>query len=407
MNSRKDEIKLLILTYILCIALFGNLAILTDPIDKKAIYMGVIVGIVVLISHFVIRKFYPKGDKFLLIFSSILSIIGIAIIYRLKADEGVKQIIWFVLGIIVYCIFVILVPNINMVAKYKYVFLAGVLILMPLAPIFGRESYGAKNWVYIGPAGFQPSEFGKLLLVFYLAAEFLNYKLEDNWKDHIKTLIIPTVVSMFSIGCLVLQRDLGSALIFFGVIIVMLYVGTTKKKYVAISLGLFSCGALVSYKLFSHVQARVQIWLDPFGDPDGKGYQIVQGLYAISSGGMFGSGLGRGYAGTFVPVCTSDYVYAAICEEFGMIFGIGVMLLFFLLFYRGIRGAFITKNRFSQLVAVGLSSMIAFQTLVIIGGIFTVIPLTGITLPFVSYGGSSMLTIFFALAVLQKVSEEA
>ena len=134
---------------------------------------------------------------------------------------------------------------------------------------------------------------------------------------------------------------------------------------------------------------------------------MVDDETATVKGGMFGTGLGRGYTADFVPVCTSDYVYAAICEEFGMIFGIGVMLLFFLLFYRGIRGAFITKNRFSQLVAVGLSCMIAFQTLVIIGGIFAVIPLTGITLPFVSYGGSSMLTIFFALGVLQKVSEEA
>lgn len=407
MSSRKDEIKLLILTYALCAALFGNLAVLTDPIDKKAIYMGIIIGIVVLISHFVVRKFYPKGDKFLLIFSSILSIIGIAMIYRLKPDEGEKQIVWFIAGIVVYIVFIIAVPNINMVAKYKYVFLAGVIVLMPLAFIFGRESYGAKNWVYLGPMSFQPSEFGKILLVFYLAAEFLNYKLEDDGKTHIKMLIAPALVSMYSIGCLVLQRDLGSALIFFGVIIVMLYVGTTKKKYVAISLGLFAMGSVVAYKLFSHIQLRVQIWLNPWGDPADKGYQLVQGLYAISSGGMLGSGLGRGYTKDFVPVCTSDYVYAAICEEFGMIFGIGVMLLFFLLFYRGIRGAFITKNRFSQLVAVGLSSMIAFQTLVIIGGIFAVIPLTGITLPFVSYGGSSMLTIFFALAVLQKVSEEA
>lgn len=407
MSSRKDEIKLLILTYVLCAALFGNLAILSDPIDKKAVYMGVIICIVVLISHFVIRKFYPKGDKFLLIFSSILSIIGIAIIYRLKPDEGTKQIIWFIAGIIIYSVFVIVVPNINGLVKYKYIFLAGVIVLMPLAALFGKESYGAKNWVYIGPVGFQPSEFGKILLVFYLAAELINYKLEDSGKEHIKKLVIPAAVAMYAIGFLVIQRDLGSALIFFGVIVAMLYVGTTKKKYVFISLGLFSVGAVISYKLFSHVQQRVAIWLDPWADAADKGYQIVQGLYAISSGGMFGTGLGRGYTADFVPVCTSDYVYAAICEEFGMIFGIGVMLLFFLLFYRGIRGAFITKNRFSQLVAVGLSCMIAFQTLVIIGGIFAVIPLTGITLPFVSYGGSSMLTIFFALGVLQKVSEEA
>ena len=406
MRSRRDEIILLIITYVLCIGLFTNLAVLKDPIDVTAIKMCGILCFVVFISHFVVRKFYPQGDKFLLIFSSILSIIGIAIIYRLKPDEGYKQIVWFILGIIVYILVVVLFPQMTKLAKFKNIFLIAVIVLMPIAVIFGRESWGATNWVYIGGFGFQPSEFGKIILVFYLAAELIDFDSTKKGIDNLKTLIKPAIVVMYSLGCLVLQTDLGSALIFFGVTVAMLYVGTSKKKYVVACLGLFSVGACVAYQLFSHIRKRVQIWRDPWGDPDNTGFQIVQGLYAIASGGMLGSGLGQGYTKDFVPVCTSDYVFAAICEEFGMIFGIGIMILFFLLFYRGIRSAFISREKFSQLVAVGLSSIIAFQTLVIIGGIFAIIPLTGITLPFVSYGGSSMLTTFFALGILQKVSEE-
>lgn len=406
MRSRKDEIILLIITYVLCIGLFTNLAVLKDPIDVTAIKMCGVLCFVVFISHFVVRKFYPQGDKFLLIFSSILSIIGIAIIYRLKPDEGYKQIVWFILGIIVYILVVVLFPQMTKIAKFKNILLIAVIVLMPIAVIFGKESWGATNWVYIGGFGFQPSEFGKIILVFYLAAELIDFDSTKKGIDNLKTLIKPALVVMYSLGCLVLQTDLGSALIFFGVTVAMLYVGTSKKKYVVACLGLFSVGACVAYQLFSHIRKRVQIWRDPWGDPDNTGFQIVQGLYAIASGGMLGSGLGQGYTKDFVPVCTSDYVFAAICEEFGMIFGIGIMILFFLLFYRGIRSAFISREKFSQLVAVGLSSIIAFQTLVIIGGIFAIIPLTGITLPFVSYGGSSMLTTFFALGILQKVSEE-
>ena len=406
MRTRRDEIILLIITYVLCIGLFTNLAVLKDPIDVTAIKMCGILCFVVFISHFVVRKFYPQGDKFLLIFSSILSIIGIAIIYRLKPDEGYKQIVWFILGIIVYILVVVLFPQMTKIAKFKNILLIAVIVLMPIAVIFGKESWGATNWVYIGGFGFQPSEFGKIILVFYLAAELIDFDSTKKGIDNLKTLIKPALVVMYSLGCLVLQTDLGSALIFFGVTVAMLYVGTSKKKYVVACLGLFSVGACVAYQLFSHIRKRVQIWRDPWGDPDNTGFQIVQGLYAIASGGMLGSGLGQGYTKDFVPVCTSDYVFAAICEEFGMIFGIGIMILFFLLFYRGIRSAFISREKFSQLVAVGLSSIIAFQTLVIIGGIFAIIPLTGITLPFVSYGGSSMLTTFFALGILQKVSEE-
>lgn len=405
MKVRRDEKKLLIITYILCIALFTKLAILTKPIDKRALIMGGALCVVIGLSHFIIRRFYPDGDKFLLIFSTILSIIGIAMIYRIKPDEGLKQILWFVFGVAVYIITVVILPDMNKLSKFKYVYLGITVGIMPLACLFASETYGAKNWINIGGFSFQPSELSKITLVLYLASVLKDYTNDKQGLEKIKQLIAPALVVMFCLGCLVLQKDLGSALIFFGVSVSILYIATTKKKYVFACLGLFAVGSSIAYKLFPHIQKRVRIWLDPWAYSNDQGYQIVEGLYSISSGGMLGSGLGNGYPG-FVPVPTSDYIFAAICEEFGMVFGIGIMILMFLMFYRGIRVAFVTDNRFSQITAVGLSTMIACQILVIVGGIFAIIPLTGITLPFVSYGGSSILTTFFALGILQKVSEE-
>lgn len=405
MKIRKDEKGLLIITYIFCITLFARLATMSDTLDKKAIFLGIVLCFIIGISHFVIRKFYPDGDKFLLIFASILTTIGIVMIYRIDTSEGMKQLVWFIVGIVVYILTVVLLPDMKKLSKYKYVYLSATIVLMPLAYLFAPEVNGSKNWVYIGSFGFQPSEFGKILLVLYLASVLKDFKGQKQGIEHIKQLVEPAIVVMFSLICLVLQKDLGSALIFFGVSVSILYVATSKKKYVFTCLGLFSIGAVVAYKLFSHLRVRVAIWKDPWADAADTGYQIVQGLYSIASGGMFGSGLGEGYP-SFVPINTTDYIFAVICEEFGMVFGIGIMILMFLLFYRGIRAAFVTKHKFSQITAVGLSIMIACQILVIIGGVFKIIPLTGITLPFVSYGGSSMLTTYFALGILQKVSEE-
>lgn len=405
MKIKKDEVVLLILTYILCMALFINLAILKDPMDIGAIKMGLIVCALVTATQILIRKFYPQGDKFLITFACILSVIGIAVMYRLDTSVAIKQFIWFTAGIIIFIALVVAIPDIRNFSKYKYVFLVATVVIMPMALIAGKEINGATNWVTIGGFGFQPSEFGKITFVLYLASALMGYEDKKDIVEDFKQLWQPALVSIFSLGCLVMQKDLGSALIFFGIALSMLYVATGKKKYVALVVILSVIGSFAAYHLFPHVQARIDIWRDPWSDPNGGGYQIIQGLYAISSGGMFGSGLGQGYPG-FVPVNTSDLIFAVICEELGMVFGLGIMIIYFLFFYRGMRAAFRVKDKFSQLNTVGLSAMIACQVLVIIGGVFAIIPLTGITLPLISYGGSSMLTMFFALAILQKISEE-
>lgn len=407
MKIKKDEVKLLILTYLLCMALFTNLAILKDPVDKGAVYMGLIVCGLITATQVLIRKFYSQGDKFLITFACILSVIGMAVLYRLDVAVATKQLAWFTAGIIVFIVLVVVIPDLRDFGKYKTIFMIGTIVVMPMALLANQEINGATNWVMIGGFGFQPSEFGKIIFVLYLAASLKDYEDKNNIIEDFKQLWQPALVTMYSLGCLVMQKDLGSALIFFGIALTMLYVSTGKKKYVVICFVLFIMGGFVAYNLFPHVRQRILIWRHPWDyvDLPGGSYQIVQGLYSISSGGMFGSGLGHGYPG-FVPINTSDFIFAVICEELGMIFALGIMIIYFLFFYRGMRAAFRVKDKFAQLNTIGFSAMIACQVLVIIGGIFAVIPLTGITLPLISYGGSSMITMFFALAILQKISEE-
>ena len=409
MKSSKLENKVLTLLYLLCMLLFINLAILEKPINKITIIMGVGLCFLIGLSHFTIKKLHPEGDKFLFIFSSILAVVGIATIYRIEKTMAVKQLAWVVLGIISYMLIATALPNIKKFATYSKFYMIMTFILMPMGFIYGTifnvETYGAMNWVKFGPIGFQPSEFGKIFLILYLASVLKDYESKNVIKEDFKQLIMPALVVMYSLVCMVLQTDLGSVLIFFGISVTMLYIATSKKKYVFTCLGLSVVGALGAYNMFSHIKRRVMIWLDPWKYAHDEGYQIVQGLYAIASGGLTGVGLGNGYP-DLIFASESDFIFAVISEEFGMIFAVGLMIIYFLLFYRGIRIAFMAEEKFSQLLVVGISTMIACQTLVIIGGIFTIIPLTGITLPLISYGGSSILSIFFSLGILQKISEE-
>lgn len=368
--------------------------------------MGLIVCGLITATQVLVRKFYPYGDKFLIIFACILSVIGIAVLYRLDISIAIKQLAWFAAGVVAFIFLVVAIPDVRDFAKYKKVFLIMTIIIMPLALLANQETYGATNWVTIqGLGGFQPSEFGKITFILYLAAALQAYEDKNNIIEDFKQLWQPELVVMFALGCLVMQKDLGSALIFFGIALTMVYIATGKKMYVVICFALFVIGSFISYKLFAHVRQRILVWKDPWNYKDAGGYQILQGLYAISSGGMLGSGLGQGYPG-FMPVRTSDLIFAVICEELGVVFGLGIMIIYFLFFYRGMRAAFRVTDRFSMLNTVGFSAMIACQVLVIIGGVFAVIPLTGITLPLISYGGSSIVTMFFALAILQKISEE-
>lgn len=396
-NSVREEKKLLRYTYLFCLICFFNLFIIKTPFDTGALIICGIICFLMGYSHFILRKFYPDGDKYVLIFSCMLSSIGLVILYRLKPMYSIKQIIWFIAGIAIFILIVVLLPELKKYEKYKYVYMVICLIFMAAATIHGTMKNGSKNWVYIGGMGFQPSEFGKIFFVAYLASALKDYK-------NFKQLIEPAVVVMVSLGFMVLQNDLGSALLFFGISITMLYIATSKFKYIIVCLLLFVIGGFISYKLFGHVRLRVMIWHDPFKYKLNQSYQLVQSMYSIAWGGLFGTGLGLGYP-QFVPVSESDFIFSAICEEMGVLMGFAIMILYFLLFYRCMRAAVHAEDNFSRLLAVGYSAMIASQVLVIVGGVTGMIPLTGITLPLISSGGSSMIIIFVALGIIQKISE--
>lgn len=398
LDTSRDEKKLLRYTYLLCLVCFLNLAILKQPVDKGAMIMAIVTCLLIGYSYIIIRKFFSDGDKYIFIFSSILSVIGMVMIYRINTANSIKQIIWFAIGVTGFILIVVLLPDLKSFSKYKYAYLVCTLIFMSMAMLMGTEINGSKNWIVIGGYSFQPSEFGKLFLVAYLASELKDY---ENFKD----LIIPGIVVMVSLGFMVLQKDLGSALIFFGISITMLYITTSKFSYVATCIGLFTVGAVVSYRLFDHVKTRVLIWMNPWPYATGKSYQVVQSMFSIASGGLTGTGLGLGHP-EYVPVNTTDFIFAVLCEELGILIGFGIIILYFLLFYRCMRAAVYVEDKFSRLLAVGYSAMIASQVLVIVGGVMNAIPLTGITLPLVSYGGSSMLITFFSLGIIQKISEE-
>ncbi|MDD3224237.1 MAG: FtsW/RodA/SpoVE family cell cycle protein [Clostridium sp.] len=398
MDSLKEEKRLLRTTYLFCIVSFFNLFIIKQPLDKGALIICAVICILMGYSHFIIRKFFPHGDKYILIFACILSSIGMVMIYRLNPNYAVKQVISFVIGIACFILIVVLLPDIKKYAKYKYVFLAGTMIFISMATFIGTQEYGSQNWVRFHGFSFQPSELAKIFFIAYLASSLKDYN------DDFKKLIEPAVVVMITLGFMVLQKDLGSALIFFAIAVTMLYIATSKAKYVIISLVLFVIGAFISYKLFGHVRLRVMIWKNPWPYRSDQSYQVVQSMYSIAWGGLSGTGLGLGFPG-FVPVNIDDFIFPVICEEMGVMMGLAIMILYFLLFYRCMRSALFTEDKFSRMLAVGYSSMIASQVLVIVGGVTNMIPLTGITLPLVSYGGTSMVITFMALGILQKISE--
>ena len=399
MGSDRDEKKLLKYIYLLCIVCFLNLTIIKRPIDPGAMVMALVTCVMIGFSYFVIRRYFPEGDKHIFIFASVLSVIGIVMIYRLNMASSIKQIIWFAISVAGFILTVVILPDLKRFCNLRYLFLAGTIIFMGMAIFIGTEINGSKNWVVVGGFSFQPSEFGKLFFVAYLASALKDYQ------NSFKELIQPAIVVMACLGFMVLQKDLGSALIFFGISITMLYIATSKTKYVLACIGLFAVGATISYQLFDHVRLRVMIWQNPWSYANNQSYQVVQSMFSIASGGFTGTGLGLGHP-EYVPINTSDFIFAAICEELGILTGFAIIIIYFLLFYRCMRAAINAGDNFSRLLAVGFSSMIASQVIVIVGGVINMIPLTGITMPLVSYGGTSMLVTFLALGVIQKISEE-
>lgn len=350
-------------------------------------------------------KLLNMGDAFLFMPVTALLSIGLLMLTRIDHELGDRQMVWFLISVAVYFISYFLYSKVGKKEKLfiLYAILSIGLFLATL--IFGTTLNGAKNWIYIGNQGFQPSEFIRILFVFALSALLEKRSGGRIMQTEMKKSLLIMLYVYINLGFLVLQREWGIAVLFFLIYISLFFVFGKRQSLILLN-GIFAgAGLYLGYKFLYHIKTRVAIWLDPFSDPSGRGYQIVQSLIAIASGGFTGSGLYNGSPG-YVPFVESDFIFSAICEEFGILGGISVILLYFILVYRAFKIALAVPNSFDKKVAVGLSSMLAFQTFIILGGVIKFIPLTGITLPFVSYGGSSLITSFMALGILQAISKK-
>jgi cell division protein FtsW (lipid II flippase) len=366
-----------------------------------------------LVAHLVVRRALPNADPYLLPIAGLLTAIGLTLIYRIEPSRALRQGLWVVVGLALFAALVLFLGDYRRLDAVKYTLaLAAIgLLVLPALPGIGATINGASLWVRIGPIAFQPGEFAKVLLVVFLAGY-----LRDN-----RELLSSRIPSPKHFGPLLLiwggamlvlfqSNDLGGGLLYFAVFLAMLYVATGRWPYVVAGIGLFAAGAYGLHEVVPRVATRVAIWLDPWSDPFVDGYQLVQSLYAISGGGLFGTGLGRGVlvapgGSTYIPFLETDFIYSAIAQELGLAGAAALILLYVLFVYRGLRIAMLADDGFSKLLATGLTAALGIQAFIIIGGVSGLIPLTGITLPFVSYGGSSIVANTLLLGLLLMVSD--
>lgn len=362
-----------------------------------------------------------RGDQILLPVTVTLAGLGLLMAQRLQpalaasdpayAGLAKRQAIYLGAGLATLWVGVVVSRRLSLLQRYKYTALAGSLALLVLTFVFGTEINGARLWITVGPVQAQPAEIVKITLVVFLAA-YLDEKRDvigSSWRlGFLRLPPIPYLVPMVimwaaSLLVLVVLNDLGTALLFFGIFLVMLYVASGRPVYVVTGLLAFAAGSWLAYTLFDRIGIRVQNWLDPWQDPLRAGYQQIQSDYALASGGVLGSGLGQGQPWR-IPEVQTDFAFSAIGEELGLVGTTAVLALFFVLVMRGFTIALRTPDGFARLLAVGLSATIGLQALIIAGGVVRLIPLTGITLPFVSYGGSSLLTNFLIVGMLLNIS---
>lgn len=367
-------------------------------------------------AHIGVRLFAPGADPALLPIVFALSGIGITFVTRLEPSASMGQIIYLFLGVALMVGTLAVVKNLDVVKRYKYVLGAAGIALLVLPMLIGTEIYGSKLWIKIGSFQFQPGEFAKVFIVLFLAGYLAeNRELLSISNRTVLGVKLPRLRLLYPLFivwgvCLLVvafERDLGSALLFYTIFLIMLYVATGRVSYVLIGLVLLAVGAFGMYQIMGHVQVRVAIWLDPFKDAQNLGFQIVQALYSLADGGLLGVGIGKGLGGDTIPVVASDMIFAAIGEEMGLLGGAAVLLLFMLFAVRGLTTAARAKSDLAAFSAAGLTAAISFQAFTIVGGVTKLIPLTGVTLPFMSQGGSSLLASFVIVALLLRAGDEA
>ncbi|GAA0964419.1 FtsW/RodA/SpoVE family cell cycle protein [Frigoribacterium faeni] len=399
----------------------------TDEIDPGVLIAGSAVLGLGLVFHLVLRVVAREADPFILPIGLALNGIGIAMIYRIDLAYGrsgweafgIKQIAWTAMAMVIALVALIVVRNYRILSRYRYIamFVSIVLLLLPLLPGLGREGLNARVWIDIGPFSFQPGEIAKITLAVFFAGYLVTAR--DNLSlmgPKILGMRFPRprdlgpilIVWLVAMGVLIFQRDLGTSLLYFGLFLVMIYVGTGRASWIVLGLTLFLGGAIVASTFLGYVQGRFAAWLNPF-DPaeysaDGGSFQLVSGLFGFANGGLIGTGLGQGRPQT-TPLAESDYIFASLGEELGLAGIFAILALYLLLVSRGFRIGFVGQDDFGRMLGVGLAFVIALQVFVVMGGVTRVIPLTGLTAPFMAAGGSSLVANWIIVALLLRLSD--
>ena len=395
----KTPRRLLLIFQILTISLIFLYAF--DTLDKNVYMLSIGLVLITYFSNIIVSK-VSSGDHYLFLIVSMLMSIGLIMIYRISPELGVKQLLWLTIGIFVFFISYFAIKLLSVWDKMLYLYVLINYSFFAITFILGTRKHGAINWIEFKGISIQPGEFAKIILVFIIAAYFANENYKNKFKHADKILMV--IIYSF-IGLFFIQRDLGTALVFFGIFTGLQFIYSEKRYLIWVNILGAGFGGLAGYMLFDHVKIRVLTWINPWPYIDNKGYQITQSLFAISSGDYFGTGLGRGNP-YFIPLSYNDFIFSSITEEMGVFTGIGIIMLFMLLTYRGFKIALKQKLIFYRILAIGISLMFGIQAFIIIGGVLKLIPLTGLTLPFVSYGGSSVIASFAALGILQGSSEK-
>ena len=413
---RNTELGLVLLGGVITAAIY-TLASLGRTADLPADivpFLGVVLGLVVA-AHVATRRLAPNSDGVLLPVAGLLNGIGYVFIARLDDDLAGLQAVWTAVGIAAYIATLAVVRRTRNLDRYRYTLMAiGIaLLLLPLVPGIGRTINGARIWVGIGPVSFQPGEFAKIVLAVFFASYLVEKReLLRMAGARLGPIAIPDlrhfgpVLLAWGASLIVMfyERDLGSSLLFFAFFVVMLWVATERWTYLGVAGVLFAGGAYVAWRTFSHVQVRVDNWLDPWQDVADRGYQTAQATFALSFGGISGTGPGLGSPGR-IPAVETDFIFAAIGEELGLLGTTAVLVAFLLMVGAGLRIALRADHPFDKLLAAGLTAILGLQSFIIIGGVIRLVPLTGITLPFVSYGGSSLVANYVLLALLMRISD--
>ena len=426
-RRRGAELFLLLLSLVVGIGAYAAVGLgVQGRVPADIVGYGGWLAALCLLCHVVVRFTAPYADPVLLPVVAALNGLGLAVIHRIDLGYAAShvnigpfarnQLVWMTLGVVLFVVVLVVLRDHRRLQSLTYTsgFAAIVLLLMPLLPVLGRTINGSRIWIGVGPFSFQPGEVAKVLLVVFFAGYFVLHRdalalagRRVMGVDLPRGRDLGPVLAMWavSLGILVFQRDLGSSLLFFGLFLVMLYVATERPGWLVVGGAMFVVGAYSAYLVIGHVQSRVDTWLHPF-DPHNNSYQLVQGLYGMAWGGLVGRGLGQGDP-TITPLGFSDFIMASVGEELGLTGVMAVLLLYGLIVERALRTSLVCKDAFGKLMALGLAFVVAFQVFVVIGGVTRLIPLTGLTTPFLSYGGSSLVANWVIIALLLRISDQA